>query len=215
MKYAIVVIAVVSALFCRAFLVSVYKVPTQTMAPTILAGDFLLASQITYGLRVPWSSEAPYFASAPVAGDLVVFIKDYRTYIKRVVAVEKNVFEYVNGRLSVNGQLCEYLAINSEADIPDGNAARFQEKCAHFAAHAVLMTSAESNSEIRGRVPAGKLLVVGDNRAQFENSDVAELIDIDQIIGSPAFIWMSYSSTQDFISEGLGIRWNRILTKVR
>lgn len=213
MKYTIVIIAVVSALFCRAFLVSVYKVPTQTMAPTILAGDFLLASQMSYGLRLPWSKEA-YFEEAPLAGDLVVFTRDYRTYVKRVVAVERDEYEYSNGRLSVNGKPCDYDRLLTGRPDNDGEVSKFAEKCVHFTVPSVFIQTESPADKLSGRVPTGKFLVMGDNRIASESAEVAELIGADQIIGSPVLIWMSYSSTQDFISESLGVRWNRILTKV-
>jgi len=59
-------------------------------------------------------------------------------------------------------------------------------------------------------------LVAADNRFVTEsNPNPVEIINYDQIVGKPLMIWMSYGSTQDFISNSLGIRWNRILTIVK
>ena len=68
MKYKGAVIAVLIAAFCRLFLISVYKMPFESMAPSILAGDFILASQISYGFKFPVNQQT-YFESAPVVGD--------------------------------------------------------------------------------------------------------------------------------------------------
>ncbi len=88
-NYAVVIYALLGALFFRTFIVSVYKIPTNSMKPTFLPGDFILASRISYGLQFPWTDEA-WFASAPARGDLVVVKfkgKPGITYIKRVIAV--------------------------------------------------------------------------------------------------------------------------------
>ena len=157
MKYIFLIAAILIAVFCRVFLVSVYKVSSQTMAPTLLAGDFVLVSKASFGIKLPWSAEGSnevYFSANPKDGDLVVFRKNSKIYIKRVLKLE--------------------------------------------------------NSQV---------LVVGDNKEpDSKNSDnepnTPEMISTDQIIGKPLYVWMSYSSTQDFISKTSGVRWNRILTKL-
>lgn len=221
MKYTVVVVAVVIALFCRAFLVSVYKVPTQTMAPAILAGDFILASQVAYGFRTPWSPES-YLIAAPEAGDLVVFSKDYKTYIKRVAALAQDEFYYRDGELWINSVKCGYRALDAAAALTaslegaERLLGRFEEKCGEVMRTVIKPVSSASVADPGPavKIPSGKILVVSDNRNGEQDSE-AELIAADQIIGKPLFIWMSYASTQDFISGSLGIRWNRILTKVQ
>lgn len=163
MKYAALVMVIVVALFCRVFFVSVYKVSSQTMAPTLLVGDFILVSKTSYGIKLPWSNDV-YFSASPKHGDLVVFHKNSKIYIKRVLAVA--------------GDEIEKLKL---------------DKLQVFVA-----------SDNRGL----------DNKDSENEQSVSETISTDQIIGKPLFVWMSYSSTQDFISKTTGVRWNRILTKL-
>jgi signal peptidase I len=102
-KYAIVFIALSLALFCRIFIVAVYKIPTESMAPTMLPGDFILGSQVSYGLRFPWSQNV-WFKATPKKGDLIVFSfksKPSISYIKRVAAVEGEEALTLNGPIKV------------------------------------------------------------------------------------------------------------------
>lgn len=213
--------ALVVGLFFRLFLVSVYKSPSQKMAPTILEGDFILASAVSYGFKNPWT-EKVYFGSLPNRGDLVVFNKNSKIYIKRVIAVALDKIEFINGpstgRYSINSVECNYNFIEKTED---SLYSIYAEKCASFT-HKIIKLS-ETNNSIQ--VPlkennllelgASELFVANDNRNLENDPNYAEKITIDQIIGKPLLVWMSYSSTQDFISNTLGVRWNRILTKLK
>jgi signal peptidase I len=201
MKYAIVIAAVVLALFCRAFLVSVYKVPTQSMAPTILAGDFILATQTSL------------FKAQIKRGDLVVYTKDYKTFIKRVVAIGFDEVELAHGELSLASLPCHYKMLSSNSD---SSLAKYSEDCGDFSAQIVRTSDLKNTFSLqKTRLMDGQYLVLSDNWIFDEKQNSSEIITNDQIIGKPLFIWMSYSSTQDFISESSGLRWNRILTKLQ
>lgn len=212
MKYTVIFITVVLALFCRAFLVSVYKVPSQKMAPAILSGDYIFASKISFGLKLPWSDEFLY-QRAPSRGELVVFNKNSKTFIKRVIAGNLDEIEYSAGEFSVNSAKCSYVLVKKTEDAGHG---LYKEDCAD------LVRTIYRPYEIAKLLPVGKLkldsshvFVADDFRGAGPESDSAEIIGVDQIIGKPLFVWMSYSSTQDFISPSLGIRMNRILTKLQ
>ena len=107
MKYAVIFITVILALFCRAFLVSVYIVPSQKMAPAIFSGEYLLASKISFGLKFPWSDEV-MLQRTPGRGELVIFNKNSKTFIKRVIGGHLDEIEYGGGEFSVNSAKCNY-----------------------------------------------------------------------------------------------------------
>lgn len=67
-----VITAVVVAIFCRLFLVSMYRIQTNIMSPEIISGDMVVANQLSYGLKLPWMDHG-YFMSEPQIGDIVVF----------------------------------------------------------------------------------------------------------------------------------------------
>lgn len=212
MRYFIVVIAIVLALFCRAFLVSVYKVPSQTMAPAMVAGDFILAMQTSYGLKFPWSPEV-YFSSQPKPGDLVAFTKGSKIFIKRVIAVSPEVVEYDGAEFTVNSKKCEYTQLEV---IDDSGFGLSEEKCNDLSRKIIKPLDVTKSPKIQPiKLENTQIYVASDNRNFENNLTLAEIITPDQIIGKPVIVWMSYSSTQDFISKTLGVRWNRILTKLQ
>jgi signal peptidase I len=211
MKYAIVISAIIVALFCRAFLVSVYKVPSQTMAPTIISGDFIFALQTSYGIKFPWSKEV-YFPSKPQRGDLIAYLKDSKIFIRRVLAIEQDKIEYIGGEFWLNSEKCIYAP--SEA-IQTVVLSLTDETCGAISHKIIRPTDLSKSIQIQKiKLENSQIFVASDNRSTENNPNMAEIIKLDQIIGKPLLIWMSYSSTQDFISQTLGVRWNRILTKL-
>ncbi len=119
-KYSFVFVALSLALFFRLFVISVYKIPTESMAPTFLPGDFIIASQVSYGLKLPWS-ESVWFKATPQKGDLVVFTfktKPAISYIKRVAGVEGDEVDTLQGKQKVEtGQI--YVLSDNPADVDD------------------------------------------------------------------------------------------------
>jgi signal peptidase I len=100
--------ALIVALLVRGFLISVYKVPTQSMAPNFLAGDFILSSQIAYKTQFPWSNAA-YFKQSPVRNDLVILqfspkkaaVKSMAHYLRRIVAIAGDEIEIKEGNMPI------------------------------------------------------------------------------------------------------------------
>lgn len=115
-KYSFVALALGLALFCRLFVIAVYKIPTESMAPTFLPGDIIIGSQISYGIRFPWG-ESTYFQKKPQKGDLVVVsFKDRPaiSYIKRVAGVEGDEVETYSGKQKVGPNEIYVLSDNTD-----------------------------------------------------------------------------------------------------
>jgi signal peptidase I len=99
-------VAVAAALFLRAFLVEPYRIPTSSMAPTLLEGDHVLVDKLVFGPRVPFASRRFFDLEPPRRGDVVVFESPRepgRDFVKRVVGVAGDVVEVRDQLLYVNG----------------------------------------------------------------------------------------------------------------
>src|SRR3989338_550923 len=217
-------IALVAALFCRTFLISVYKIPTVSMAPTFWPGDFIVSSQIAYGLRLPLSNTS-YFQSTPKTGDLVVFqftapqaiSKVGAQYVKRIVALGGDEIEIQNGHMILNGKPCSYTKVDRQLSVDTFQV--FNEECDGSAREIILSSRPDKQGALstfaRMKVPLNEVFVLGENRDTSDDSRDLGTVPVDQIASKVSSIWLSYGSTQDFISGSNVIRWNRILTKPR
>ena len=94
----------------RSFLVEPFKIPTGSMMPTLIAGDYILVNKFTYGLRVPILNNTFFEMSQPKRGDVFVFHypPDPKIdYIKRVVGLPGDKIQYQDKRLIVNGKVLD------------------------------------------------------------------------------------------------------------
>src|SRR3954453_20790411 len=91
----------------RSFLVEPFKIPSGSMLPTLLVGDFILVNKFTYGIRIPVINKKVMDINQPQRGEVMVFRypdDPSLDYIKHIVGVPADKISYQNNRLSVNGQ---------------------------------------------------------------------------------------------------------------
>ena len=91
----------------RSFLVEPFKIPSGSMLPTLLVGDFILVNKFTYGIRLPVINYKMMDINQPQRGDVMVFRYPENPsldYIKRVVGMPGDKVSYQNKRLSINGE---------------------------------------------------------------------------------------------------------------
>ena len=105
-----IVIAVLIALFIRTFIVQAFKIPSSSMEPTLLVGDYLLVNKFIYGIKIPFTDTKLFQFKNPKRGDIVVFIypKDRsKDFIKRVIGTEGEKVEIVRNKIYINDNLVE------------------------------------------------------------------------------------------------------------
>ena len=197
--------AIVLAIFLRVVFIGVFKVPTITMAPTLLAGDFIISNKLAYGIK----------EKKPDRGDVIVFTRTEKLgqyFIKRVVAGPGDVLSISAGELTINGEKCSYV---SEQKIE--NFEIFNETCMNSSRRILRALTGQLKTPDMAAVTLkdGEFFVLGDNRDASEDSRDWGAIASDQISGKAQLIWLSVGSTQDSISQEKGLRLSRFLTTIR
>ena len=100
-------------LVVRSFVFEPFRIPSGSMMPTLIDGDYIFVKKYSYGLRWPVIERKFYETGLPERGDVVVFRlpADPRVnYIKRVVGLPGDVISYDNARLTINGELMPLAA---------------------------------------------------------------------------------------------------------
>jgi signal peptidase I len=187
-----IVIAVLIALFIRAFVVQAFKIPSSSMEPTLLVGDHLLVNKFIYGIRIPYTDIKFFQYRKPQRGDIIVFIfpKDRKKdFIKRVIATEGEKVVIIHNKIYIDDKLI---------DDPWG----------HF-------TMPRSTIEDYGpvKVPEGSLFVMGDNRDNSQDSRFWGFVRVNEVKGKALVIYFSWdSNAQDPLNK---IRWARFGKLIR
>jgi signal peptidase I len=209
-------------LLLRSFLVEPFRIPSGSMMPTLLVGDFILVNKFAYGLRWPVLNEKFMQIGDPQRGDVVVFRfpQDPSVdYIKRVVGVPGDVIEYRDKTLYVNGvpapqtPLGKYTGIGAGADMT-GADLRLEDLTG--LEHQILVDpkwpdykcSPYSTLAVGGplEVPEGSYFVMGDNRDNSNDSRCWGFVPEENLVGKAFAIWMSWDSRLD----GFPVDWGRL-----
>ncbi|HZF20815.1 MAG TPA: signal peptidase I [Burkholderiales bacterium] len=198
----------------RSFLVEPFKIPTGSMVPTLLVGDFILVSKFAYGIRLPLINKKIVGIGEPHRGDVMVFRfpeDPSIDYIKRVVGVPGDKIVYENKRLSINGVPQPYKQISDYLNRERVHySAQFEETLGGVE-HAILQEGDASaaipftrpfpfrencnyNAEgVRCTVPPGHYFVMGDNRDNSADSRVWGFVPDENIVGRAFFIWFNFN----------------------
>jgi signal peptidase I len=208
-----IVIALVLALFIRAFIVQAFKIPSGSMIPTLLIGDHLIVNKFIYGFEVPFTLKKVLPFRKPERGEIVVFRYPEDTskdFIKRVVGVPGDHISIVNKRLWINGEEIPRWRVgpfsySDTQSIPE-EGVLYEENLnghVHKILHADFMPTQLDNYE--NIVPEGKYFCMGDNRDRSNDSRVWGFVDFNLIRGKAMIIYFSWPPGQ----------WGRILSLTR
>ena len=211
---------ILAVLLLRSFLVEPFRIPSGSMMPTLLVGDFILVNKYAYGLRWPVLNSKFLPLGEPERGDVVVFRfpKDESIdYIKRVVGVPGDQIYYRNKTLYVNGEPMAQLPLPPY--VGEGSGA------GHTGAYRALEQIDGEEHEIlinpRARdlppgcmvlangpvtVPEGSYFVVGDNRDNSNDSRCWGFVPEGNLVGKAFAIWMHWDGQRD----GLPIAFDRL-----
>lgn len=195
----------------RAFLVEPFRIPSGSMLPSLVVGDFILVNKYTYGIRLPIVNVKLLEVGAPRRGDVMVFRYPHNpsiNYIKRVVGVPGDRIVYSRKTLYINGRIM--------AQTPKGSyrfsegagqwiTARRLEEDLDGVRHDILLDDRISQGPVEIEVPPGKYFVMGDNRDHSNDSRFWGFVDDRLIVGKAFLIWFSLDAAGDG-----WVNWGRI-----
>ena len=227
--------ALILALIVRVFLFQPFNIPSGSMIPTLLVGDYLFVSKYSYGYSrysFPFGFNlfpGRIWATDPDRGDVVVFKlpRDNETdYIKRVIGLPGDEIQMVHGVLHINGNAVEKVKINDYVVTgPSGrerHMARYKETLPNGVSYSVLDLVKDGfgdNTEVY-MVPESHFFMMGDNRDNSTDSRfLAEVgfVPFVNLVGKAQMIFFSIdadASFWEFWRWPTEVRWDRIFTVV-
>lgn len=198
-------------LVLRAFLVEPFRIPSGSMIPTLLVGDFILVNKFGYGIRLPVINRKIIEIGDPARGDVVVFRypEDPSTpFIKRVVGLPGDRIQYKEKRLYVNGEPVAYDAAGTYVGVKSAVMHTGAEKYAEHLGehpHDIIITPRAYSFDWEGTVPEHSYFVLGDNRDNSRDSRFWGFVPDENLIGRAFIIWMNWDK---------GIDTSRIGTRI-
>jgi signal peptidase I len=204
--------------FIRSFVVEPFKIPSGSMMPTLLVGDYILVNKFTYGLRVPVLNNTFIEIDKPKRGDVFVFHyppDPSIDYIKRVVGLPGDKIKYEDKQLTINGQKLSREDLGAYEYVGQGLNVVSSEHYKEYlgdVAHSILINDATGYYErdmigsqfMDGNeitVPQGHYFAMGDNRDNSSDSRVWGFVPEQNLVGRAFFIWMNFDYIQDIFSE--------------
>lgn len=227
--------AVLIALGIRTFAFEPFNIPSGSMIPTLLVGDYLFVSKYSYGYSrhsLPLSLPlipGRIFSSMPERGDVAVFKlpRDNKTdYIKRIVGIPGDRVQVRQGRLYLNGDMVERRAIAPyEAAGPFGTRigmSQYVETLPGGQRHLIIERSDSDPLDNTGvyTVPEGHVFAMGDNRDDSLDSRVLNqvgFVPVENLVGRAEFLFFSHDSSAHIweVWKWPGaIRWSRIFQSI-
>ena len=209
----------------RTFVAEPFQIPSSSMRPGLVVGDFILVNKFNYGLRMPISNQVVIPVNKIDHGDVVVFAypeNESVSFIKRIVGLPGDTIEYRNKKLTINGKPVpqtakgndEYIEntpmgqVNVQPVVVEETLGKHTypiyqlPQAPTFSPQVVrgqvLQSGAcqyEGNEAFTCQVPAGHYFAMGDNRDNSDDSRYWGFVPDKNIVGKAFFVWMNFGDT--------------------
>lgn len=228
---------VLIVLIVRSFLFEPFRIPSDSMMPTLFDGDFILVNKFSYGLRLPVTNTKIVDLGGPQRGDVVVFRyppDPAINYIKRVVGLPGDKVRIESDHLYVNGEEMSVKELGNYSDgcyqdmhLVEENIGEHTHQSLFCPTSGELVTAPlpgcnrrldrgyvcpttpetgpDHGDIVEIEVPAGRYLMIGDNRDNSADSRWFGFVPEANLIGSAKRIWFNWDLQRDG-----GPLWSRI-----
>jgi len=220
---------ILAVLLFRTFLLEPFRIPSGSMMPTLLVGDFVLVNKFAYGLRLPVTNTKILDIGEPQRGDIAVFrypLNPKEDYIKRIIGVPGDTIKVVGEDVSINGRpvpqtlVGEYrgtdkISIQMEEN-PNVSPVQLYTEELGGGTHSTLHFryveayncigsggTPTAHDGCEWKVPQGYYFAMGDNRDNSADSRFWGFVPEQNLAGKAFFIWFSLAD------------WHRIGTVLR
>jgi signal peptidase I len=188
-----IIIAILIAVFIRTFIICAYKIPSESMKPTLLIGDHLLVNKFIYGVKIPLLRKIIIPIREPKRGEIVVFIfpnDRSKDFIKRVIGVGGDKIEIKNKKIFINDQEFKdsYGVFTDSISRPKA------------------MDSRDNFGPVT--VPKDSIFVMGDNRDNSMDSRFWGFVGLEDVEGKALILYWSWNRDEKQIFNRL--RWQRL-----
>ena len=227
-------LAIFIALLIRSFIAEPFNIPSGSMKPNLLIGDFIFVSKWSYGYSkhsLPFSIPiipGKILSKMPERGDVVVFKtpSDNRTdYIKRVIGLPNDKIQIINGQIIINDKLIIRKKIEDFLDVDiNGNTIRNRQYKEYFYQLEINILDLKDNGIVDNtqvfNVPKDHFFVMGDNRDNSQDSrfiSYVGFIPINNLVGKAQFIFFSLENSRflQIWKWPNSIRFERIFKKIQ
>jgi len=176
-------------LVLRSFLVEPFQIPSGSMEPTLIKGDFILVNKFAYGFRLPVLGTKVIEMDDPKRGDVMVFIPphDPRYFIKRVIGLPGDHIRYTNKALYVNGEKVPHELISAYPAIAP-RIKTYEENDYPVQTY----VGVPSRGDGEWVVPEGHYFMLGDNRDNSGDSRFWGFVPDENIVGKAFAVWMHW-----------------------
>ncbi|MBU0467731.1 MAG: signal peptidase I [Candidatus Omnitrophica bacterium] len=172
-----IIIALILAIFIRAFFIQAFKIPSGSMRPTLIERDRLMVSKLRYGPLIPFTKKRLPGYSKIKRGDVIVFVYPQdkkRDFIKRVIGLPREKLEISDGDIYINGTLIDDPLIK--------NRYYYNRDNSQYGKPGQII-----------EVPNGHVFVLGDNSQSSHDSRYWGFVPVENIIGKAEFIYWPFN----------------------
>lgn len=219
-EYARAFFPVLLAVFLiRSFIAQPYRVPTGSLEPSVMPGDFIFVNQYDYGLNMPVWNKKLISVGAPQTGQIALLyfpVNHQFNFVKRVIGMPGDKISMIDKVLYINGKKEPQQFIENVTQLNDFGQLityqKMQEDLNGVKHDIILRSDVPAVNFYNVVVPQGEYFVMGDNRDESDDSRYWGFVHEQDFIGRALLVWMNWNSHAPSVLDYIG--WNRIGTKL-